>query len=119
MEESRSDGYGGAIELSSILDRRSYEEACVLAVRKAFSPEPEAGFATHLAETGRSLKRVHLEGTYPATRLIVTMNDERYGHERAFAYDLWGDAAAGFAPPGHQPAPDLMATNIVTWTMEE
>lgn len=119
MARSSSEGYGPAVAVDAIPDKRAYEEACADAVRTAFQPPKGTAFHEWLADTGRSLQDARLDGNYPDTILVVTMKDDRYGHDREFSYDLWGDAARPYAPPGMQPAPDLMATNIVDWTMEE
>jgi hypothetical protein len=104
------------LERAQIENTGAYEAACADAVVAEFE---FPGVQAWLRDTARVLRAVTLEGSYPDTRLIVVIADGRFGKDRRFEYRLWKSGAGMGLSEDLQPDPDLMASNIFTWAMEE
>jgi hypothetical protein len=87
-----------------------YERACLAAWGHVDLQNPNAlGHELHLVETS-------VEGTYPETRLVVIVDDERHGVRRSHGYAIWGPLFRD--QDGHLEDPLSMALLISIWLME-
>lgn len=96
--------------------RRTYELACLEAVKRIWSGGPTAGRLTELQRKeyrGLAFVEAKLVGSYPDTRLVIVLDDRRTGLREAHGYELWGELLQD--PPGSPGDPSWVA--IITHTL--
>ena len=96
---------------SSSEEREIYERACFEETRQQLEGVLRSGLELH------ELRDIRLEGSYPDTRIVVTLWDLRFEKEVSDSYEIWRDPT--FHLPGHsRESPRTVGMLITTWILE-
>jgi hypothetical protein len=80
-------------------DPQLYEAECLRHLRRGVGPRPPGPERDHLAERGLTWLSVDYEGAYPATTIVVTVEDRaRNPSIIEYRFELWGPV---FRRSGH------------------
>jgi hypothetical protein len=99
-------------------DPAAYERACLKATRAAFKGP---GHRRLLEMSAERLRNVELEGVYPQTMIVVTIENgpRRRAPERVMRYPVWGDPALhAVVSSGRWPSAALFGANVAGWAIE-
>jgi hypothetical protein len=96
--------------------RAAWEQACLEAVREDLD---RPGAKQHmLVPSGRILREVRLEGSYPDTRLVVAYTLSRSGEEGEMRFHLWEPDGLFVHSGGFRDEPEIVRNMIYAHVIE-